>query len=213
MPALQTFTEKDFPDLSKAKVGTVAPCLIYYVTTGRNAWHSTWVQQYSNGCMHTSLQSAKDYAEKRRTQGTVFTIKEQPALQVRTAKGQLFATQINTSRPLAEYSRDALREQPAHGSKLIKDSRDNYLSKGASALGAALSFDCASRFWRTAPPRKNSVIVVASGDRTLELEPLRRRKLKAWSSFSNGGGYLLGWRERENDTAGRQIITLATADK
>jgi hypothetical protein len=45
---------------------------IYYVSSGRNAWWSTWVKQYNSGCMHTTLDGAKKYAEKMRTNGSVF---------------------------------------------------------------------------------------------------------------------------------------------
>lgn len=212
MSALNTFSERDFAEMVRGTVKGVSPRIIYYVTTGRNAWHSTWVQQYSNGCMHSSLQSAKNYAEKRRTQGTVFTIKEQPALQICTENGQIIVTQINTTRPLSDYSPDAVRARPAQGAKLIDKASDNYLTAGASALGVALSFDCASRFWRKPPPRRNSVIVVASEDAALELDALRPRKLRAWTSLSNGGGYLLGWRERENETKVNDVISLSKSD-
>ena len=53
---------------------------IYYVFQGRNAWHSTWITQYNNGCMHINLDNAKKYAESLRACGSVFYIREIPAL-------------------------------------------------------------------------------------------------------------------------------------
>ena len=68
--------------------------LLYYVHTGRNAWHSNWVTQYANGCMHTTLESAKEYAEKRRTRGTVFYIKQLPCLVFRSKDTCVLVTEI-----------------------------------------------------------------------------------------------------------------------
>ena len=209
MTALEIFSEKSFKNISAAKVASFRPCVIYYITTGRNAWHSTWIQRYSKGCMHTTIQSAKRHAEKLRTQGTVFTITEYPALQIITASGHIIITQINTKRPLADYSPDAVRAQPPQGAELIDGARDNYLIEGAIASSVVLSFDCSSRFWRKPPPRKNSLIVTASSDAALKVMILTQRKLQAWSSYSNGSGYLLGWRERENNIKGNKIRALA----
>ena len=208
MTALSTFNETQFHDLAKSPINEIVPCLLYYVTTGRNAWHSTWVQHYSPGCMHTSLISAKGHAERRRTQGTVFTIKEQPSLGLLNAEGFVAITQINTNTPLKDYSEEALVATPSNGAKLIEQSKDNYLVEGANTGAAVLSFDVNSRFWRKPPPKKHSVIVVCADQQDLELEPLAMRKLEAWSSYSNGGNYLLGWRERENEVRGAQVAAL-----
>jgi len=197
-----------FPDLAKTQITSVHSCALYYVTTGRNAWHSTWTQQYSNGCMHSSIKSAKQYAEKLRTQGTVFTIKQQPCICLKTESGTVFINQINSMSPLSGYSSDALSPGPKEGAKLIDGARDNYLIPGASTSGAILSFDRSSRFWRVPPPAKNSVIVVASEVADIDTDAIQKRKLKAWSSYSNGGGYLLGWRERENGVSPNAVIAL-----
>lgn len=150
--------------------------------------------------MHTNIESAKRYAEARRTQGTVFTIKQLPAVHVRTDDAiSIIVTQINTPVPLSQYLREATGSQPRSSKKLIENSSDAYLVKGASALGAALSFECDSRFWRVAPPLRDSVILLASKEPDFEIEQLGSSKLQAWSSYSNGGNYLLGWRIREND--------------
>lgn len=199
MTKLLSYDENRFPDLTKTQITGIHSCALYFVTTGRNAWHSTWVQQYTNGCMHSSIASAKQYTEKLRTQGTVFTIKQQPSICLTTDSGTLFVTQINCSSPLSDYSHDALSPMPKDGTKLIKGAQDNYLVSGANTQGAILSFERSSRFWRTPPPPKNSVIIIATEIVHLKIEPLPTEKLKAWSSYSNGSGYLLGWREREND--------------
>ncbi|WP_143435581.1 hypothetical protein [Henriciella aquimarina] len=209
MTQLSTFDTKNFPTIADTRLLGVRSCLIYYVTTGRNAWHSTWVQQYSNGCMHTSISSAKEYAERLRTQGTVFTIKQQPSIGLLTTSGAVFVTQINTTSPLSDYSEDALHDAPQDGAKLIDGAQNNYMKEGASTLGAILSFDRLSRFWRTPPPAKNSVIIITSEQIDVNIDPIEKEKLKAWSSYSNGSGYLLGWRERENNLSTNAIRKIA----
>ena len=64
MTKLLSYDENRFPDLTKTQITGIHSCALYFVTTGRNAWHSTWVQQYTNGCMHSSIASAKQYTEK-----------------------------------------------------------------------------------------------------------------------------------------------------
>lgn len=146
MAALEIFSEKGFKELAESKVVSFRPCVIYYIITGRNAWHSTWIQLYSKGCMHTTIHSAISYAEKLLTRGTVFTIFEYPALQFITEIGHILVTQINTERPLANYSPDAIRSKPPQGTRLMDGFCDNYLTKGAIVSGAALSFNWSSRF-------------------------------------------------------------------
>ena len=53
---------------------------IYYLVTGRNAWHSTWVQHFYKRCISTDYRDLENDAEKRRGAGTVFYIEELPAL-------------------------------------------------------------------------------------------------------------------------------------
>jgi len=41
--------------LDSSPLKGISKGLVYYFHTGRNAWNSTWVTQYANGCMHTTL--------------------------------------------------------------------------------------------------------------------------------------------------------------
>lgn len=194
MTKLFTFEEGAFPGLSRSKLKSVQTCLLYYLFHGRNAWHSTWISQYSNGCMHTTLESAKASAERQRTQGSVFYIEELAAIAFSSARGVIIATQINTPTPLLGYSPHALSAHPV-GAVRIRGSRDCYFERGAPMLGAALSFNPESRFWEKRPPLHNSVTIVASEDPRIDLKPLPKSKLVSRRSWSSGGGYLLSWRE------------------
>src|SRR5690606_42111191 len=92
------------PSLEDSPVQGISRGLVYYVHTGRNDWHSTSVTQYYPGCMHSTLESAKNYAEKRRTRGTVFYIRQLPCLIFRSRKQTISVTEINNRNPLSGYS-------------------------------------------------------------------------------------------------------------
>ena len=147
--------------------------------------------------MHTTLESAKKHSEDRRTQGTVFNIKEVPAVLLRSKSGCIVVTQINTGNPLAGYSADATTGSVGPNMKKIEGALDNYICRGAPMLGAALSFLPGSRFWKTMPPYKNSVIIISTNETAVEFLPLPTRSFTIKTSFSRGGGYLLGWTDRE----------------
>jgi hypothetical protein len=212
MTRLYRFDGTENETLAKSKVKAVDACILYYLYQGRNAWHSTWVTQYSYGCMHTTLESAKESAERLRTQGSVFYIRQLPALAFRSAQGALIVTQINTTQPLRDYSAVALRPLP-HGVERLKGGRENYVSKGAPISGAALSFSRSSRFWKKAPPHRNSVIVDASLDRSVALEQLTKSKLRTFKSSSNGGAYFLSWSSPEQMHGGTSSLFVQRLSK
>ena len=174
-------------------VRSISRGLIYYVHTGRNAWHSTWVTHYFPGCMHTTLQSAKEYAEKFRERGTVLYIKQLPCLIFRSNGVAIIITEINNRNPLSGYSADATTDEVAIGSKKIKEALNNYLKVGAPLEGVTLSFLPSSRFWSHRPSPKNSVIVLATNDEAVSIEKVKSDDLLSFKSFSNGGNYYLGW--------------------
>lgn len=148
------------PDPSTLRLRQVEAVKIYYCLYGRNAWHSTWIQRYSENCMHLTFASAKSHAEAKRVQGSVFYIKELPALQFTTGKYRVLITQINSTCPLREYSPSARRKDVIYGKTKIHDSRENYLTFGAPMEGLILSFSHDSRFWITLQSSINSVIIL-----------------------------------------------------
>src|SRR4051812_25147339 len=84
------------PDDFRARVCAVRVVKVFYVSTGRNAWWSTWVTRYSPGCMHGALESAKAFCEERRRQGTIFYIDELPSLAFVASECALVVSEINT---------------------------------------------------------------------------------------------------------------------
>jgi len=167
--------------------------LVYYVHSGRNAWHSTWVTQYANGCMHTTFESAKEYAEKRRARGTVFYIKQLPCLIFRSQNTCVLVTEINSRSPLSGYSPDAKDDDVGYGFNKIEGALDNYLKIGAPINGVAMSFLPNSRFWNVRPGPRDSVVILSCKNPALSVEKVSSDSLLAYKSYSNGGNYYLGW--------------------
>lgn len=181
-----------FQNEEKYKLTNIKVIKIYYCFYGRNAWHSTWSTKYSNNCMHSSLSSAKKFAERNRVQGSVFYIEELPAFCFYGGKFPIVVTQINESCPFREYSAIALKDDVSLGYKKIAGSQSNYLKLGSPLIGTILSFNSNSRFWKTPPPVNNSIIFLYSSNDT-EQVPLKTTKLRTWKSTSQGKDYYLSW--------------------
>lgn len=198
------------PTLTKpkdSKLRSIKVVKIYYCLYGRNAWHSTWVQKYSEDCMHTSFESAILFAESRRAQGSVFYIMELPALCIEAGDYNIFVTQINENCPLREYSAKALRSEVGTSQVKIEGCRDNYLTFGAPINGVISSFEPNSRFWRTVQPLFNSTFVLYSTAKT-ELTELKTTKLKGWKSIGRGRDHYLSWLPFENKVRQSSVLRL-----
>lgn len=205
MTMLSTFWEVKFPDFSGAVADSMHPARIFYVYQGRNAWHSTWITNYSENCMHTSLKSAKDFAEKKRVQGTVFNIREMPAIVLRSLAGDILVTQINTTTPLSLYSPDSLDNKGIITDITPALPLSNYINLGVPICEAAKSFSWHSQFWHSQPPASNSVVVVATRDASVEYLRDVESEFQAHASFSHGSKYRLGWRTRKDPISPESI--------
>lgn len=175
----------------------------FYVHTGRNAWHSTWIARYSPGCMHTTLKSAKSYAETKRIQGTTFNISELPALIISSNIGSVVVTQINSKNPLAGYSRTAVR-LTHHSQELMEGHLNDYFCSGAPLFGTILSFEGDSRFWKNPPPPSHSLIITETSEVDPETVEIKLESLNH-KSFSQGGQYTMGWRKYDGNVSSSGI--------
>ncbi len=189
-------------DLESLRVEVVRASKIFYCIYGRNAWHSTWVQKYTNDCMHLTLDSAKKLAEARRVQGSVFTIKELPALVIEVGSHRIFVTQINSRCPLREYRHFDVDRFPG------RTTRDCYLKVGEDLHTAVSSFVPWSKFWVVEQPPRNSIMLLYSSGE-MRFEPLRTTPLVAWRSESDGPSYLLRWQRMASDVSGRSVLRIA----
>lgn len=197
---LLNYNESRFPQLKNERVLRKSIRKLYYVHDGRNAWHSTWVQRYLDGCMHSSLSSAKKYAENLRVRGSVYYINEIPALLLESESLVLAVTQLNCTDVLVGYSSNAVTNEAASGKQKIENMRRNYLTRGSPIEGAFLSFEPDSHFWKNTPPPRDSVIRVLCEDSIRDFEPLGKGALGGHKSISCGSQYLLGWSSYEHKT-------------
>lgn len=150
--------------------------------------------------MHSSLSSAKKYAESLRIRGSVFYIYEIPALLLKSESLVLAVTQINCTDVLAAYSSNAVSNVVASGNQKIENLWRNYLTRGSSIEGAFLSFEFSSHCWKNAPPPRDSVIRVICEGSIRDFEPLGEGALSGYRSISHGSQYFLEWSPHEHKT-------------
>lgn len=186
---LQVYSQDEFPLPYGTKAISAQGVCLYHVYTGRNAWHSTWIQRYNSESMHASLFAAKRYAETLRKAGTVVYIQELPALVVRSKAGCLIATQINTESPLREYKPYIKMES---GTPQSREWGLHWLHKESDLRRIADSLQATSSWWRVPPPRQDSVVLLASDDPFEEFGPLDTNP-SLFRSLALGGNYTLAW--------------------
>lgn len=92
-------------------ISKVRQVKLFFVHWGRNAWHSTWTDSYSNYSFFINLDAAKDFCEKNRCQGTSFRILQIPALAIYTKDKLICVIEINTITPLADFNLKSFSSQ------------------------------------------------------------------------------------------------------
>lgn len=174
--------------------------LVYFVHNGRNAWHSTWVQKYVPGCMHSTLDDAKRFCEGMRVNGSVFYIIETPAIAACFNYGKLIATQINTTTPLNGYSPN---KTTAHTNS------DKLSSQPLTIEELTTSLKIDSIHWEKSKHHNQPVILLWLFDPNAHVDKIKKRGLKTYKSISYGKKYLLGWSELENPLNSRKANEIA----
>lgn len=167
-------------------VESVRPVRLYYAYWGRNAWWSTWITRYNNGCIHTSSESARLFCEPKRVQGTVFYVNYLPALAFLSGKKALLVSEINTVDPLARLDRTSL-------AKIVQT-----LGVSSMTLEQFLRiFRAESGLWPAAFRRENSVFCTfCENASTLEDLTDTNETSATLTSSSVGPRYHLQWSER-----------------
>lgn len=209
--ALDQLTNANLAAHGNGRLLRLVPIKLFYLFTGRNAWWTTWVKKYRNDCMHPDLKSAKASAERQRTQGSVFNIKELPALLFVFPNISLLVTEINVQNPMSGYSRRAVRKRPGDGSKFIDSPSDNYFAPNVMFEGVSLSFRYDSRFWRRPPPPTDHVIQLISRFDASHFELLGGAPLKLYVSRSRGPQYCLSWNQLPTKVRATAVRSLASA--
>jgi hypothetical protein len=166
---------------------------LYYWHRGRNAWQGWTAHYYHDGCLHTAIESAQNFAEKKRTQGSVFYIKELPAILLVSDQLSIAVTQINSNMPLCDYTYTPNAEKATQSWRKDFRAEMAVLNIDTSIGSVVKSFEPLSSFWFKAPKIANSVITVCVSKNTDCFETLSDDELLQWKSITFSKKYLLGW--------------------
>lgn len=83
-----------------------------FLSSGRNAWHSTWVRTYRPGDFSRDGRQVKAKVEARKERGTVFYLKVLPAIQLEFGQRKFIMAQINTDQPFRHIKLEEARFGP-----------------------------------------------------------------------------------------------------
>ena len=157
---------------------------LYLLSTGRNAWHSTWSAKYQkNAALFSNFEAAKDAAEKSRNRGTTFKIAQYPGLAFLSTEGVVALVEFHSNQPF---------------NKLRIEDLDKHLSIGVTIREAISPFTNAdSKFWNSPFPSPDSFVDVKS-DLAEDFQPIiESTSMKKWGSVASGSNYYLGWQEQD----------------
>jgi len=209
--------DSDLPESwRRLRIHTISACKLFYVRDGRNAWWGRWVTRWYVGSFHFDWEGARQYAERQRTQGSVFHIIEVPALILRVSKGYALITQLGVSTPLADYQPPTTSDQlkmrlesapylwrwykaqvPVCVRGQLRQKPDKWCVRATHQLGRTMDSFCEeSLFWQ--PVGSARVIVRLLGAASDGYPEILRPKheMQSWGSRSDGGNYYLRWLAR-----------------
>lgn len=181
---------------------------LYFVTSGRNAWHKKWIKRYKPGSMNLTLAAAKNYAESLRTNGSVFYIQVLPAVLITTPNENYIVTQINTDSPLLDYSCIAQRYTDWNGKQKHPKHLECYVRKGGEIDYALETFQPSSRHWEKKQPNVNSVMIFGPLKTDIKVDNLKIIGSPVFQSKSVGGNCRLAWVENGRVTYSRGVELL-----
>ena len=166
-------------------VRSVKVVKLFYVTTGRNAWWSTWITRYSPGCMHSTMESAKAFCELGRVQGTVFYIDELPSLAFIVPERALVISEINTEAFLKRLDL-----------KRLTSITTVFPVSSMTLRQMTYVFQPQSPLWPAAYPQEDSAILSFCSAPATLTEINGSDQLASFASSSTGPNYYLNWSTR-----------------
>ena len=206
---LVTYHPEKHQFVSTRCVTKIDAAILYYLHYGRNAWHSTWIRRYyREGCLHSTLDSAKLTAEKLRGQGTTFTIEQMPALSIGSDIGFVFVTQINSACPLQHFLTEEIEEIDTKRSGYETAEMRFPLRYGTPIGDVLKAFRSDSKCWTQATRPMTQTQQVLCLDVDAPVESCHIDQLRAYKSFPQGSGYRLGWSPREARFSTRAVRML-----
>lgn len=78
---------------------TATPIILYQVSWGRNAWHSTWIARYKRNTLKASRKEAEAFIRERLKQGTSYRMTVMPGWHLRFRDASFLVAEINTRKP------------------------------------------------------------------------------------------------------------------
>jgi hypothetical protein len=173
---------------------------IFYVSTGRNAWWSTWITRYTPGCMHSTIESAKEFCEDRRVQGTVFYIDELPSLAFFAPERALVVSEINTDEFLGRLDFKGLTNLTT------------VLPVSSMTLHQmTFVFKPESPLWPESYPREDSSILSFCSAPLTLAEVSSKDEFSSLASSSVGPNYHLNWSTRPFSKSRSSLHGIASA--
>jgi hypothetical protein len=156
----------------------------------RNGWHSTPVLRYhSDNAMFTDVSTAQQAAEPLRTQGTVFHVREVPALVFRSASEALVLLDFHTADSFFSYRPFAAAPVDV---KVDSESAPP-LFVGITMRDVMLNFADRTYHWESPRPSPHSLLA----GRVSHFTPLQvvshNKRLKLYSSHVAAAGRRLAW--------------------
>jgi len=166
-----------------SKLKTLKLVTLYLLSTGRNAWHSTWSEKYRpDTALFSSFEGAKAAAENARNRGTTFEIEQFPGLAFFSSEGVVALVEFQSKPPFKKLKFENLKDHLRIGTP-IRNSIAPFI-------------EATSEFWETPFPSDNSFVGVKS-DILEEFEEIFEDSyLKKWGSVSAGSNYYLVWHEK-----------------
>ena len=117
------------------------PVLLFHVSYGRNAWHSTWIARYERNTLMPSHDAAHAFVAKRLKQGSAFRLTVMPGWHLQFDGRAYLVCEINSNAPFTRLR--------AAG----------FAIPGVTEAEALALLKPTSELWRGAQPQHDSVIV------------------------------------------------------
>jgi len=180
MDSVNWFSDQEFLD---SEIKDLQLITVYLLSTGRNAWHSTWSEKYRpDTALFATFENAKTAAEKARNRGTKFEIEQYPGLAFFSTVGVIVLVEFHSKEPFARLKFEEIEKK---------------LKLGTAISAAIDPFVMATdEFWNRPFPAGSS-FVSARSSLAESFEPLPPHNyLKKWGSRAVGSTYYLGWDEK-----------------
>lgn len=166
---------------------SATPILLFHVSSGRNAWHSTWIARYQKGTLQSSREEAAKFVSRRLKQGTAFRLLVTPGWHLQFDRKAYLVCEINTKTPFSRL-------------RVASFAVPGIMEKAALAM-----LSPHSELWRGAAPQHDSVIVQETKGAATAFTPWTERTTHPYRKRTPGRY------KRESDTTGIHFVPVGDA--